>query len=216
MSTYRPYAAELREANGNSGSLFELLAAASGTQKRSSTEQQLAALRSVMQSVPTNARAVFALLARAHLRQLTKQESRNDECSDEEASLFENEPEDDSSDRSDAENDEQDSDGELQRKSAKTRKSVARSAGKKRVVIRKRRDFPLGLTFDELFDAARAQMLVASEATLRAHLNEFADHELIRWRRPGDAGLPSDSLDAERIQLLVSDDTLNVYLTSAN
>ncbi|KAH8950069.1 hypothetical protein BDL97_10G064700 [Sphagnum fallax] len=40
-----------------------------------------------------------------------------------------------------------------------------------------------GLAFHRLYTACREQFLVSSELTLRAHLTEFKDHELLNWRR---------------------------------
>ncbi|CAM6124302.1 unnamed protein product [Calypogeia fissa] len=43
-----------------------------------------------------------------------------------------------------------------------------------------------GLPLHQLFTSCRDQFLVSSELTLRAHLTEFKDHELVRWRRGSD------------------------------
>ncbi|KAL2634634.1 hypothetical protein R1flu_006113 [Riccia fluitans] len=44
----------------------------------------------------------------------------------------------------------------------------------------------LGLPLHQLYTSCRDQFLVSSELTLRAHLTEFKDHELVRWRRGND------------------------------
>ncbi|KAL3693159.1 hypothetical protein R1sor_006810 [Riccia sorocarpa] len=43
-----------------------------------------------------------------------------------------------------------------------------------------------GLPLHQLYTSCRDQFLVSSELTLRAHLTEFKDHELVRWRRGND------------------------------
>ncbi|KAG6545560.1 hypothetical protein Mapa_012910 [Marchantia paleacea] len=43
-----------------------------------------------------------------------------------------------------------------------------------------------GLSLHQLYTSCRDQFLVSSELTLRAHLTEFKDHELVRWRRGHD------------------------------
>lgn len=40
-----------------------------------------------------------------------------------------------------------------------------------------------GLPLNRLYTACREQFLVSSEVTLRAHLTEFKDHELLKFRR---------------------------------
>ena len=39
-----------------------------------------------------------------------------------------------------------------------------------------------GMTFEQLFRAARERFLVADVAALRSHLTEFADHDLAQTR----------------------------------
>ncbi len=39
-----------------------------------------------------------------------------------------------------------------------------------------------GLSFHRLFKTCREQFLVSSEMTLRSHLTEFKDHQLVRMR----------------------------------
>ena len=46
-----------------------------------------------------------------------------------------------------------------------------------------------GLPLNRLYTVCREQFLVSSEVTLRAHLTEFKDHELLKFRRGSD-GLP--------------------------
>lgn len=57
-----------------------------------------------------------------------------------------------------------------------------------------------GLPLNRLYTACREQFLVSSEVTLRAHLTEFKDHELVKFRRGVDGQdciyvpLPIDAL----------------------
>jgi origin recognition complex subunit 2 len=43
-----------------------------------------------------------------------------------------------------------------------------------------------GLPLNRLYTVCREQFLVSSEVTLRAHLTEFKDHELLKFRRGSD------------------------------
>ena len=59
-----------------------------------------------------------------------------------------------------------------------------------------------GISYEHLFRLARERFLVSSDATLRTHLTEFKDHDLVKTRR-GDGGvellyipLPPDELRA--------------------
>lgn len=59
-----------------------------------------------------------------------------------------------------------------------------------------------GIAYEHLFRLARERFLVSSDATLRTHLTEFKDHELVKTRR-GEGGiellyipLPPDELRA--------------------
>ena len=45
-----------------------------------------------------------------------------------------------------------------------------------------------GIAYEHLFRLARERFLVSSDATLRTHLTEFKDHDLIKSRR-GEGGL---------------------------
>lgn len=46
--------------------------------------------------------------------------------------------------------------------------------------------FQLGMRFQDLYRSARESFFVSSDVTLRAQLNEFIDHKLVRNKRTVD------------------------------
>ena len=60
--------------------------------------------------------------------------------------------------------------------------------------------FPSGLSFQQLYSRCRSRFIVSNEVTLRAHLRELSDHELVKAGRQADGAdvlvvaLPRDAV----------------------
>lgn len=67
-----------------------------------------------------------------------------------------------------------------------------------------------GLNYEHLFRLCRERFLVSSDATLRSHLTEFKDHDLIKTRKG------SDGIDLMTVPLPITElRGLLVHLESA-
>lgn len=63
-----------------------------------------------------------------------------------------------------------------------------------------------GMTVETLYNMARERFLCSSEDTLRAHIREFRDHELLRVRRgPNGQDIVSIAMDAEATRQVLRD-----------